>query len=865
MIWHSATLGEILVELETDPEKGLTDAQVQERQKAYGLNFIGALPAVPLRQRLRAALLNPVSITLFCAAALAFGVNLLYQAEHPLQMPLALVLLYAIQLLILALRDAVCVNSIRKLRQRVSPSARVLRNGIERIVNATQLVPGDILLIRKGDLIPADARLLDAQWLTCDESVLSGHFVPVAKSATRVCADIAPMTERGNTVHSGCVVSYGSGKAVVTAIGTQTEIGKLTAVEEAQELSVANRGLKALAASLRKYLPAAFALILVIYCLFLRFTGNGDSLQLLEIGAVAFLYAATLIAALSPDGFSSMATLILTIGVHRMKRRGAIVTNTAALDKLGKVDVVCADKAALTEQNLSVAKCYTQGETYLYEETFGEEVARLLRYAVLCSDDSDDPTDAALIRAYRKGAGISKDEIENLYPRLNGLPFDAERGIMATVNMIDGDSYVIVKGAPEAILEHCLDDNRDELLRVFEGMGQEALHVIAVAVKPLFDPSLAASPTAEDLVRDLSFVGLIGFVNPIRSDAAEAVRFCKSTGTTPIMITGDGLATAVAVAGQIGILTDEAQAITGERLREMDELELRDKIDDYTVFARISPEDKIRLVAALRDKGHVVAITGRNPIDSVALKAADVGLAMGMTGTDAARTAADVVLTDDSFSTIVAIINRSSTMYECIRKGLQFFLCCEFAIGLIALLGLLIWHTPLLTPVQMLAASLLFALLPPLAIGLEPIHKRKASAAKLHVDSFFDGGRRLQVLWQGATVAMVTGVAYAIGNAVSAATAGAMAYTVFVVAASLYSFSLRSRNHVMKLGLLGNPYMIAEILLSIAITLATLGNGTIGLGADLTKQAVWIILLSCLPLIAAETGKQFHKKQEDRT
>ncbi len=859
MIWHSATLGEILVEWETDPEKGLTDAQVQERQKAYGSNFIGAIRPTPLRQRLRAAFLSPVSVTLFCAAVLAFAVSALYQAPNPLVTPLALVLLYGIQLLILVLRDAVCLRSFRRLRQRVSPSARVLRNAIERTVNATELVPGDILLIQKGDFIPADGRLLDAHWLTCDESVLSGHFVPVAKSATRVCTDITPLTERGNTVHSGCVVSYGWGKAVVTAVGAQTEIGKLTAVEENRELSVANRGLKSLAATLRKYLPAAFALVLVVYSLFLRFTGNGDSIQLLEIGSVAFLYAATLVAALSPDGFSSIATLILTIGVHRMKHRGAIMTNTAALDKLGKVDVVCADKAALTRQELSVAKCYTQGAMFPYEETFGQEVARLLRYAALCSDEGDDPTDAALIHAYRKGAGISKDEIENLYPRLNGLPFDAERGIMATVNMIDGESYVIVKGAPEAILDNCTDENREELLHVFEGMGEEALHVIAVAVKPLLDPALAASPTADELVSDLSFVGLIGFVNPIRPDAAEAVRFCKSTGTTPVMITGDGLATAIALARQIGILTDEAQAITGERLREMDELELRDKIDDYTVFARISPSDKLRLVAALQDKGHVVAITGRNPIDSVALKAADVGLAMGMTGTDAARTAADVVLTNDSFSTIVAIINRASTMYECIRKGLQFALCCDVALALTALFGLLIWHTPLISPVQMLVASLLFALLPPLAIGLEPIHKRKASAAKLHIDSFFDGGRRVQVLWQGAVIALVTAVGYAIGNAVSAGAAGAMGYTVFVLSASLYSFSLRSRKHVMKLGLLGNPYMIAEILLSILLTLATLSNPLIGLGANLAPQAVWIALLSLLPLIATEAGKLLHK------
>ena len=356
MIWHSASLGEVLVELQSDPERGLGDAAVQERQKAYGPNFIGAIQAPPLRARLKAALLSPVSITLLAAALLSAGVNILYHVELPFLVPALLIALYAIQLLITTLRDTLCVAGVSRLKRQVSPSARVLRGGVERVVNATQLVPGDILLVKKGDLIPVDARLIDDHRLTCDESVLSGHFVPVAKSASAQSEDITPLTERANMIHAGCVVTYGTGKAVVTATGAQTETGKLTIVEEAQELSVANRGLMGLAATMRRFLPLIFLLLFAVDFLFLRFTGDGDSQRLLVIGANALLFAASLTAALSPDGFSSMATLILTLGVHRMKRRGAIVTNPGALDKLGKVDVVCADKASLTEQRLTVAK-----------------------------------------------------------------------------------------------------------------------------------------------------------------------------------------------------------------------------------------------------------------------------------------------------------------------------------------------------------------------------------------------------------------------------------------------------------------------------------------------------------------------------
>ena len=437
---------------------------------------------------------------------------------------------------------------------------------------------------------------------------------------------------------------------------------------------------------------------------------------------------------------------------------------------------------------------------------------------------------------------------------------------MATVNMIDGETYVIVKGAPEEVLSHCPEEGREAFLNMAEGMGSEALHVIAVAVKPLNDPALAASPTADGLVCDLTCEGLIGFINPVREDAAEAVRLCKAGGTRPVMITGDGLATSVAVARQIGILNDEAQALTGEQLRQMDDLQLQDKIDDYTVFARITPEDKIRLVAALQGAGHVVAITGRNPIDSVALKAADVGLAMGMTGTDAARTAADLVLGDDSFSTIVAVVNRASTMFECIRKGLHFSLCCDVALGLIGLIGLLIWHLPVLAPAQMLAASLLFTLLVPLAIGMEPVHRRKAAAAKLHVDSFFEGGRRLQVIWHGAVIALVTMLAYAIGAGENVELAGAMAYLVFGGAALVYSFSLRSRNSVVKLGLLGNPFMIGSIVLGVLILGLTLFAPLLGLGAAPSARVWWALPLCLLPMLAAEAGKLLtgNRKEKDR-
>lgn len=859
MIWHSASLNDLCAELQSNLNDGLSEEQARERLSENGPNFVGSIESAPLGKRLIAAAKSPVSVTLLLAAAVSWLVGAVYEASNPLLEPVVLLILYAITLAVSVCREHFCIRSIAKLKLRVSPSAKVLRGGVVRVINSVHLVPGDVILVEKGDLIPADARLIESKHLTCDESALTGHSVPIYKNSAAVLEDIASMSERSNMIHSGCVVTYGTGRAIVTATAKDTELGRLNTVEENQELSVATAGIRQLAAGIRKALPIAFAVLFLADFLCIRFTAGGDELRLLQIGASAFLYAAALLAAVSPNGLSSMAATIVTLGVHRMKRRGAIVTDVSMIDKIGKVSVVCADKASLTEPELKVSRLFCGQEATPFGPSVGESEVRLLRYAAICSDSGNDPTDTALIDAFRRVSGVSKPELENLYPRLNELPFDPANGVMATVNMIDGLSYVVVKGAPEAVIRQCADGEKEKYLAANEAFGQDALHVLAVAVKPLSDLTAAVSPTASELICDLEFVGLIGFVNPIRPDACEAVRFCKSTGTKPIMITGDGEATAVAIARQIGILTDDSQAVTGSRLHEMDDVQLSEQIDDFTVFSRITPDDKVRIVHALQSKGHVVAITGRSPVDTAALRAADVGCAMGITGTDAARNSAHVVLSDDNFSTIVAIINRGSTMYECIRKALHFAMCCSFALVLTALIGLLIWHTAVLQPVPMLFAALLFGLLPPLAFGLEPIHRRKASAKKLLIDNFFDGGRRIMVLWHGAVIALVTVIAYAIGHAESASLAGAMAYAVFVIAANVYSFSLRSRSHVFKLGLLGNPYMLIEIAASILITLLSMFSSYFGLGASVGSNAVWIAVLSLIPLIAAEAGKLVKK------
>ena len=860
MIWHSTGLNDISKEFDTSLESGLTEAKAKEKLELYGPNYVGVIKPDSLIKDILAHLKRPVSVLLLVAAAISMLVNCVYSVASPLTEPLVIIALWLTLTVTSGIRDWVCTYNMSKLKLKVSPTARVIRGGKERIISASKLVPGDVILLKKGDLIPADARLIESDKLSCDESVLSGSSAPVAKDFGVCLSDIALVSERANMVYSGCVVRYGTAKAVVTETGESCEAGKINMEIEKREISVANKGLRKFSAAVNKLTPFVFIIFFLLDFLFIRFSAGGDEMRLLLIGARSYIYAAVLIATVAPQWVSSIATVILTVGTQRLVRKGAVVTDTAAVDTIGKVSVVCTDKAALTERRMKAIKVFNGREILPATGLSGQDCFDLVKLAAVCCDDTDtDPMEAALAELCLNTTGLSKAELENLYPRLAEIPFDSQTGMMATVNMIDGTSYAVVKGIPETIISLCGGDS-DAYLKASDALGSEALHVIAVAVKPLYDVGLSANPTKEEIFGSLTFLGLIGMTDPIRSDAFERVKVCRATGSRVIMITGDSLATAMAIARQTGILSDEVQAITGDELDTMDDLELADKIGSYTVFARITPEDKVRIVTALQKSGESVLITGRTPSDCPALRVADVGCAMGMTGTDAARNAANVVLTDDNFSSIVSLINRGSTMYELIRKTLNFILSCSFGVVLASLVGFIIWHTPILTPIQLMTSALIFNLLPPFAFALEPTHRRKASAAKLHVDSFFEGGRRINVLWHGAFIAVAVAVAYAVGMRTSAAAAGATAWLVYIIGASAYSFSLRSRSHIFKLGIVNNPSMLIEIALCVLLSIALLGAGAIGFGANVTAYTVWIVLLSAVPLAAAEVGKIFKMK-----
>ncbi len=859
MIWHSEHTENILAELGSNLERGLSKAEAADRLEKNGPNFVGAIKTSNILSNIISQLKSPVFITLVVASIISIFVSSVYDTTAHLLDPIALVAIFLVLIVLCALRDYAGLKHISILKLKVAPTAKVLRDGEIISINATELVVGDIIYVSRGDLIPADARLIDSQLLICDEVIISGHSVPIAKSHEAICSDITPLAERKNMIHSGCVVTYGKGTAVVTAVANDAEAGKIDLNEEKQELSVASKGLKQLASTLNKALPFIFGLLFVIDFICIRFTAGGDDLSLLQIGARALLYVATVTAAVSPATIASIATVVITIGAWRMSRSGALITNTAAIDKIGKVSVLCADKTSLVEQHLSVSKLFCANEIVSFDDSLSEKELRLLRYAAICSDSGSNPTNDALIMAYKKAASVTKAELENLYPRLNEIPFNNSSMVSATVNMIDGISYAIVMGAPEVVINKCSGNYNEKHLEAAKALGTEALHVIAVGVKVIGDLTLAASPTAEELISELEFVGLIGMVSPIRSDAVEAVRMCKQIGTRPIMITGDSIDTAIAISRQIGILSDDSEAITGEELAQIDEYELINRIKDYSVFARIGSQDKVRIVAALQGNGETVAITGRGPSDTASLRAADVGFALGLTGTDAARYNSDIVLADDGFSTIVNVINRGSTIYECIRKALHFSLCCSFAFVMAIILGFAFWQEPIISSLQVMCGAFLLSILPPFAFALEPIHKRKVSAKKQHIDSFFDGGRRASVAWHAFTIAIVTVIAFAIGNAVSAALAGALAYAVFVLSANVYSFSLRSRSNVLRLGLLSNPYMLIEIALSCALVIVSLLNSHIGLSAPIASKTIFVIILSTIPLAAAEIGKIFKK------
>jgi len=862
---YSVKSEDFLREVQSDPEKGLIAAQVESRLKEYGENRLKEKKEKTNLQRFFDQFKDVMIIILLVAAVISFVIALAEREMSEFFEPLLILLIVVLNAILGVVQESKAEKALEALKSLSAPHARVLRDGREEIIDAAKLVPGDIIMLEAGDFIPADARLILSASLKSEESALTGESVPTEKDADEVVKEDAPLGDRHNMVYSGCSITYGRGKAIVTATGMNTEMGKIADLLDNEEET--KTPLQDKLTQLGKYLGA----IALIACAIIFVIGLISGTHIMEI----FMTAVSLAVSAIPEGLPAIVTIVLSIGVQRMVKKNAIIRRLPAVETLGSASVICSDKTGtLTQNRMTLVKAYVDGlgETEEISDNNGENIRKLLMYGMLCSDGIvevkgedikyiGDPTETAIVYgAYRNG--ITKEEYNKKYPRLAEIPFDSDRKAMSTVNLIDGKNIVIVKGAFDVLTSKCISGNIEEAKRVNEKMGSDALRVIAIAYKEISD--VPQMPKPEELESDLTFMGLVGMIDPPREEAYEAVKICRRAGIKPVMITGDHVITASAIARDLGILQDGDEAVSGAELAAMSEEELLRRVERISVYARVSPEDKIRIVKAWQSKGQIVSMTGDGVNDAPALKAADIGCAMGITGTDVAKGASDMTLTDDNFATIVDAVKEGRGIYDNIKKAVAFLLGTNIGELLTVFFAMVFWQKSPLLSMQLLWINLVTDSLPAISLGMENVEpdvmERKP---KPKDESIFAHGLLIRVILQGVMFSALTLFGFWQGNRITGGIDGGrtVAFIILALTQVVHSFNMRSDHSLFKIGPFTNgklnvAALISVMLITFVVLIEPVANvfGLIRLPAGLYLQAA---LLAFVPVPVLELTKAF--------
>ena len=779
--YYNQTTTEVLKKFDVDHSTGLSQSEVDRRVEKYGFNKLESQKQKSLLKIFIEQFKSSMVVILFIAAIVS-GVIGVMEDEGFVEtfVILAILLLNAI---IGAYEERKAQSSLEALNKMSAPRSKVLRDGQTEEITSTEIVPGDIVVLDTGDIIPADMRLLEAVNLKVQESALTGESVAVEKIEGQLKGDDISLGDRTNMAFSTSIVTYGRGKGVVVGTGMNTEVGKIAHMlqsTEATETPMSKR-LEQLGKVLGYVALIICALILAIGILY----GN----NWLDM----FMMAVSLAVAAIPEGLQIVATIVLAIGVQRLVKQNAIVRTLPSVETLGSTTVICSDKTGtLTQNKMTVVEAWT-GETKAdfrnpeKHDTIEGDEELLIKSALLCTDShlkidsngdhelSGDPTETSIVELALK-LGYNKNELENQYPRLQEVPFDSERKRMTTINqMEEGKLQVNVKGGLDEVLDvstHILingevrpitDQHIETIRNENERMAKSALRVLSVAYKEL--ATLPQKVDAKSVENSLTFIGLIGMIDTARPEVIEEVKKCKTAGIRPIMITGDHKITAVAIADEIGIYEQGQKAVTGTDIEALDDDSLFRDIEDYSVYARVAPEHKVRIVKAWQRHGDIVAMTGDGVNDAPALKQADIGVAMGIVGTEVAKDASDVVLTDDNFATIVSAVQEGRRIYDNILKVIQFLLSANMGEVLLIFTASIFNLGNPLSPILILWINLVTDSLPALALSLDPAEKgimtRKPRDPK---KGFFTKGMIRRIVYQGSTIGLISLAAYIIGR-----------------------------------------------------------------------------------------------------
>ena len=884
-MWFTISIEDALKELHVDPLKGLTDSEVKTRIEKYGANKLLAKKKNSIFLMFLLQLKDWLIYVLFVAVIITIFMGEYIDAS-------IILLVIVINAVLGVIQEVKAGKAIEALQKMSHHMVLVLRNGIVKEIHSINIVPGDILILDAGRIIAADIRIIESANLQVEESALTGESVPSDKNAATLLTDPkTPLGDRVNMAFMSTHITLGRGVGVVVETGMKTEVGKIANIINTEKKSKTPLELRL------DGLGKTLGLIAVGICVFIFIIASLQGRDMVEM----FILSVSLAVAAIPEGLAAIVAVVLSIGVTRMSKKNAIIKKLPAVETLGSVNIICSDKTGTLTQNKMTITSYfnLEGKIDVFRNKTNEstdDVKLLAKAMFLCSDatlnkghGTGDPTEIALL-ILADDLGMNRKQLQTENKRLGEYSFDSDRKLMSTLHLENGKHTIYTKGAIGNLLKistHILEkgkiipiteNHKKQYLSATENMSNAALRTLGVAYKPV--ETIVANSEMEN---DLIFLGIVGMIDPPRTEVRPSIELAKMAGITTIMITGDHKNTAFAIAHELGIADNIGQAITGAEIDEMSEKEFDKKIEKYCVFARVSPEHKVMIVRALKSHGNIVSMTGDGVNDAPSLNAADIGVAMGITGTDVAKGASDMILTDDNFATIVSAIEEGRNIYNNIKKSVIFLLTCNLGEVIAMFVTLLVgWEAPLIAT-QLLWINLLTDSFPAIALGMDPgnpdVMREKPRNAK---ENFFSGGASLHIILGGILIGLLTMVAFWYGhyehgfspfdNSVPVSTveyARTMAFMVLVMCQLFYALALRSSSKsIFQIGIFSNKYLIGAIIFGILLQLIVIGLPAMQSAFHLQMPDLrgWLIIttLGLIPLLFNEIFKIFIRLKEKK-
>lgn len=876
-MWQSFNINEVARRLRTNIGRGLSREEAENRHNKDGPNKLDEQKKESLLIRFFKQFQDFMIIILLIAAVISAVVSYI-QGENDYIDSIIIVAIVVFNAIMGLVQEAKAEKSLEALKDMSAPVAKVRRDGRIVTVKGTEVVPGDIVLLEAGNYVPADCRLINSYNLKIEESSLTGETVPVTKDADVLLDDKTALGDTLNMAFANTIVVNGHGEAIVTDIGMNTKVGKIA------KMIITNESPETPIQKKLGEVGKTLGIGCLVICAFIFVIGILKKIEPVEM----FMTSVGLAVAAIPEGLPAIVTIMLSIGVTKMARKNTIIRKLPAVETLGSSSVICSDKTGtLTQNKMQVTKVMD-----VKGDCLDSQKEIILELGAMCTDVEDDvgePTELAIVNA-AKEQGKYKERLYQKFARINDIPFDSERKMMSTIHAINEDNQsslgmlaksakdkflIITKGAPDVLLKHCtqyylngevhsLDNAAIQKIEKRNGMmADNALRVIAVAYSCM--PRLPTNIDSSSIEQGLTFVGLIGMIDPPREGVEEAVETCKKAGIKTVMITGDHISTAKAIARDLGILKNGDLAITGKELDEIPQKELEKNISRYSVFARVSPEHKVRIVEAFQKTGAVVAMTGDGVNDAPALKKADIGIAMGKNGTDVAKNASDMILTDDNFVTIVEAVKQGRNIFDNIKKAVHFLIATNIGEIVTIFVGLLLGMKSPLLAIQLLWINLVTDSLPAIALGLEPpdkdiMYKKPRDAKK----SIFADGLWGKIFVEGTMLGMLTLLAFSIGNNLYGVEVGrSMAFVALAMLELVHSFNVKSDESIFKVGLFENKYLIGAFILGIILQVVVVMVPTFANVFKLTPlngtQWLYTIGISILPLVIVEAQKKLNE------